>query len=546
MGAYYISSISGVDTQGIVNGTAQRKDHIQQVRSMSLNLNIHIPERLPFAELEKVRKDAKYVSLLTEEEALAQEIQQQKSIDDVLCEKYRIAKSKRKVLFQTLCSVALRSFRESYFRNENSEDIRNQIREANLGIVSDDDKDNKRLLNPLDLVSTYHFRERSSVANLFWVCSPQNITKEPQIIRDLWNMCKPESCVLYYFGEGPVNDMCPICRTHMKRVSRKKRADHIHKCMFAQNSKLCNAEYDQNRPLKCKWANCESCFAKKTCFLLPDFGNDINDSTERANARRAESKRLHMERENLSTQSSKSEKQTNKSISWHLNKHVKNKKKCCWDGCTLEFVSEIDLRRHLLEFHQLSLRQAPFKPKFCYEHPENGWFLDEFKWEDHCKTHLDPISRNFNINKAYGTILRGLQCPYCLGKEDALASDRITQFNCRGTFNRHIEFHEKKIPRGPLQCPVPDCDSTTFANYKEVWVHFSDKYHLNPKGYSKSRGFKGSEENSDSESSNEWEEADERAFSDRYDEEDDGDWDDNDSNLELEPSPVPTKRRKIS
>jgi hypothetical protein len=45
MGEYYISNISAIDVQGLVNNGQQRRDHIQQLRGMSLNLNLQASDR---------------------------------------------------------------------------------------------------------------------------------------------------------------------------------------------------------------------------------------------------------------------------------------------------------------------------------------------------------------------------------------------------------------------------------------------------------------------------------------------------------------------
>ncbi|KAH9210601.1 hypothetical protein DL95DRAFT_393367, partial [Leptodontidium sp. 2 PMI_412] len=48
MGAYYISNLSAVDVQGIVNQETIRQDHIQMLRSMRLHLNLDVRTSLPF------------------------------------------------------------------------------------------------------------------------------------------------------------------------------------------------------------------------------------------------------------------------------------------------------------------------------------------------------------------------------------------------------------------------------------------------------------------------------------------------------------------
>lgn len=106
------------------------------------------------------------------------------------------------------------------------------------------------------------------------------------------------------------------------------------------------------------------------------------------------------------------------------------------------------------------IRRFPVKPSFCLKHPEIGWFECEFEWEDHCKTHLQSFSKSCNLSRRYHTMIRALQCPFCLGNTELSATDRTRQFIQRGDFNCHMDLsHFKHISKTAecISCPHPVC-----------------------------------------------------------------------------------------
>lgn len=64
MGASYISDISAVDVQGIVNKEQARKDHIAQLRRMTLRMDTRAPSSLPFRKNQAVLEDPEFMSTL--------------------------------------------------------------------------------------------------------------------------------------------------------------------------------------------------------------------------------------------------------------------------------------------------------------------------------------------------------------------------------------------------------------------------------------------------------------------------------------------------
>jgi len=71
----YISEILAINVQATINKEQSRKDHIQQLRRMTLYLDIRAPLELPFRENQRVLTDPKFMALLSTEDALYKEIQ---------------------------------------------------------------------------------------------------------------------------------------------------------------------------------------------------------------------------------------------------------------------------------------------------------------------------------------------------------------------------------------------------------------------------------------------------------------------------------------
>jgi hypothetical protein len=63
MGESYISNISAVDVQGIINDEPLRQDHIQKLRSMRLHLNPNAPIHLLFLECKAVLDNPELIQL---------------------------------------------------------------------------------------------------------------------------------------------------------------------------------------------------------------------------------------------------------------------------------------------------------------------------------------------------------------------------------------------------------------------------------------------------------------------------------------------------
>jgi hypothetical protein len=484
MGASYISSISGVDVQGIVNHEALRQDHIRLLRSMRLHLNPNAPSQLPFAECKAVLDHPELVELDNRLNLLEQE-RRTKGDSVELRQQYLEATWSRKHCFQRVYREARLQFRYQSFDVAESNTIRKMIEDGEKG-VSTDEIDEKVEVPPLDFVSKAHFPDRFIIANGFWTKSPsQDSLPDISLIQSLQNMCRPDEYVQYYHGETPVDGYCPVCKKQMAELPGSQRPGHIHDCFADIHKKKTEMDFSSSRPTCCKWGKCKNQFAAKRTYLPDDFAIDVLDVDERRRLVAKESKRLHDLRRkgNLTNDKGVDQAfQSRKSISNHLKRHISNQTLCLWNDCGCQCTSEQELKRHLWKWHGVTLRQAYFEPQFCLEHPNSGWFTDEFDWEDHCEIHIKLPRHRLDLTRSYHMFTAGIQCPFC---------KRFTQFTNRGSFNRHMDTHEKAYrDHGPMKCPVTLCKEGLFASYFDLQIHLQDIHDLKMKGFTRSRGLR--------------------------------------------------------
>jgi hypothetical protein len=357
--------------------------------------------------------------------------------------------------------------------------------------ISANEEDKKPLEVPrLKFISSAHFPDRFTVANGFWRQTPRHDSlPDTSLIQSLCNLCNPEEYIHYYLGEAPVEGHCPICNQQMADISSSQRTGHIHDCFGRMHEEKARVAFSLTRLQHCKWGKCKTAFVQKPIYLPKDFANDISDAKQRRNLRAKESKRLNdLRRKEGLDVSPDQAVQSRKSISTHLKRHLaKDPTLCLWDKCSLQCASEQDLKRHLWKSHGVTLKQAHFEPKFCFEHPDSGWFTDEFDWEDHCEIHIKAPRRSLNLARSYHMFTAGLQCPFCLDTE-TLFSKRFTQFTNRGTFNRHVDGHEEALCDHPLKCPAQPCTEDLFPSYFELQIHLFDVHDHKLKGFTRSHG----------------------------------------------------------
>ncbi|KAH8595168.1 hypothetical protein B0O99DRAFT_687011 [Bisporella sp. PMI_857] len=421
MGESYISNISAIDVQGIINHESLRQDHIRMLRSMRLNLNPNAPTSLPFLENKAVLEHPDLVQLDADLRILeGKRLAEGDSLQ--LRQQHNNTIWKRKRLFVKLYQKARIQYRDISFELADSNKIRKMIENGENGVLTDKTKTTSE--SPLlKFISPTHFPDRFAIAVGFWTQEPHhNALPDASIIQALQNLCMPEECVNYY--PGKLQSMAAVQFRRNLRAKESKR---------------------------------------------------LNDVRRKAG---------------LNSQSGQAV-QSRKSISTHLKRHLtKHQSQCLWDKCNLQCASEEDLQRHLWESHSVTLKQGPFEPKFCFEHPECGWFTDEFNWEDHCEIHAKAPRRNLNLVQSYHMFTAGLQCPFCLNTQ-SLFSKQFTQFTNRGIFNRHMDVHQKAYrDRGPMKCPVLSCTSDLFTSYFELQIHFFDIHGLKLKGFTRSHGLR--------------------------------------------------------
>lgn len=489
MGENYISNISAIDTQGIINKDGQRHDHIQQLRGMSLNLNLDIPINLPLLENQALHQDEEYLQLLGDERSLYAT----KDLDSDSRRKYQTAMYKRKACYYRNHSKALKAFRLKSFKNASTDEIKKQIelgKQQEVGALLPED--DKPLINDrLEFVSEDIFNDRWFIACYFWGPPAGNVLHDTQILARLQSFCDPAPFVLYYPGQSPTHGLCPVCKIDINNINRFERPDHIHSCLKQELFLVNKTKFDRECPDHCKWAGCKNTqLGKKVRYLPEDFGSSIHDPLVRKHAREQESKRLHDQRRRAwKTTDVSSQMTSRKLLSAHFTRHVIGSTQCKWDGCSVPCTSEFGLQRHLFEAHQLDVRPTAFRPKFCYKHPQSGWFLNEFDWDDHCELHVRNVSLSCGLDKAYGAVISGLCCPFCLGMKEATASQRYRQFDRRDMLNSHMKSHMKKEPTVPVKCPVPGCVHEPMADFQGLQVHFADAHQIQPEGYKKTLGF---------------------------------------------------------
>jgi hypothetical protein len=440
MGAFYVSHISGVDVQSSAHSQVPRTHLIDALRRMSLNANSTAPTELPLAENQKILDSPVFMELRKTELALKHKFQNDKTNKE-LRQRCSEATSKRKQVYRSLHANARWRFRMESFSSSSTAEIRKQLEQSEQHST---EKDITQVSAQPRIVSREIFPERHFIANFFW--SPVTETQLPnaRLIGELQKLCQPNQYILYRPGEFPIEGCCPVCKSNLDQIKYYERTDHIHKC-FKRRYAAYNAEvFDASRPHQCKWNTCRAQFPLT---------------------------------------------RSRKVISEHLRNHFRAQLMCLWDGCNKKQASDLQLRQHLHLDHSVGFKQAKFEPQFCFEHWNCGWFLCEYKWQEHCQVHVAEPLLDCSMVRAYGTVIRGYQCPFCLGNlnVDTLPSARFTQFTQGFVFNRHLEGHYRKLKS--FSCPHPLCKDADPKNVNELKAHFADIHKLKPVGYCSSTGY---------------------------------------------------------
>lgn len=509
LGASYVSNISGIDAQNIVNGQEIRRDHIRLLRSKRLHLNLKVPMELPYHKNLEVLEDQVLQELQVKEDDLLADLTRRfrpfkASIGSELHREYQKVAGKRKQVYRRLYDCAYRKFRREYFHHAGSEEVRRQILQGPTPeSTSDFILEDNELLSLLTFVSSAYFPGRSFVAHGLFkdYSNTQNGLPDHKLLEQMKAMCISDPYILYYPREVPINGHCPSCQGLLIELAPKpyQQAEHIHKCIKQKHQDSCDSTFEGCLPSRCLWAKCKSNLIRKQKYMLDSFGEEYLDPKVRQRARNIEAKRLHDIRRrdirstaisNEVTLSPHAMAERAKYIQQHLQNHIRHQVECCWDGCNTYCGSEFELKRHLRNLHHVMIRRSPVEPSFCLDHPEMGWFECEFEWEDHCSTHLQNIMKSCNLSRRYHTIIKGLQCPFCLGNCKLSAADRVRQFTLRSIFNRHMDSHFAHASKtgGLITCPHPLCGPEShLGGIHDLKVHFYDFHKLPEKGFARSR-----------------------------------------------------------
>jgi hypothetical protein len=252
MGASYISDISAIDVQGIVNKEQARKNHIEQLRRMALHLDMRAPSGLPFQENQRLFNEPEFVELLSIEDAMYEEMKGASSNENrtELAQKHQKAVFKRKRCYTRLYNQAFNNFRKQYFRTTNSEEIQNMIEQGEQGLPAEDECPSAP---ELKFVSSGHFPDRYFIANAFWTsCKAESTVPDPVLVGHIQKLYSPEPYVLYYPGESPVGSCCPVCRQLIEDYAPCDRPSHIHSYFTAIQSAQSEVKFENECPVQCK------------------------------------------------------------------------------------------------------------------------------------------------------------------------------------------------------------------------------------------------------------------------------------------------------
>lgn len=235
-----MSSISGIDAQGIINGQEPRRDHIDKLRSMSLHMNHEAPYILPCDENQKLLKHPELLDLRKQEDYISQKITRRfgslkASEGSDMHATYQSVCARRKTCYRKLYTAALTTFRSGFFRNVGTEEIRRQlinnpeIEEAESAPVPS-----------LEFVSSTYSPDRFLIANVLFTPNLPKLERlpNPALVRAMESICRPEKYISYYPGEYIGEGSCPSCQVPFTDADLRssKCADHVHEC-FRQNNK---------------------------------------------------------------------------------------------------------------------------------------------------------------------------------------------------------------------------------------------------------------------------------------------------------------------
>lgn len=116
---------------------------------------------------------------------------------------------------------------------------------------------------------------------------------------------------------------------------------------------------------------------------------------------------------------------------------------CWWEECGAEMTSKSELNMHLLHEHNLLTNATrPDRAHYCYECA--CWQMADSSWEDHCAQHWQDLASIGSFcgqitNEVF--IAVAAKCVFCLGNSTITYSERFHQLADCYDLHRHIDRH---------------------------------------------------------------------------------------------------------
>lgn len=429
---YYISSVSGVDTQSIMLDRAPMQSLIDHLRSMANRHDAEAPVGNGFRLTDVKRLGGLNISAPDGGSRRHAQVEKRRLFD--------IRRSQRK--------TNLRHRRKMHFERKNDLHECEHELESDSDVLSADvaPSDNPYAIvrtgpSPYLLSLLRYEPARNAYISLLSANVPPTLA---EAIAPLKLLADITPRPVHYQDAYP-NDRngCPRCDKSLDRMRSKLRTNrHLLACAKAEmveNSKrgLRNS-FETNNPGACQWSCCSHSFG-----------------------------------------SSKAP-----GIARHLTEHVKKSRDitCWWQGCQFSADSQSALETHLLQQHGLYCTSTlPTEINYCYEC--GLWVESRATWDLHCDAHLCSLSSMGSFCgqiTRHGLIVVAAKCIFCLGQSESLPSKRFHQYADCCDLHRHVQRHLAQVTEWLLQCPHPYCNCS-IAHEENFWLHLTEIHGIEPK-----------------------------------------------------------------
>jgi hypothetical protein len=119
---------------------------------------------------------------------------------------------------------------------------------------------------------------------------------------------------------------------------------------------------------------------------------------------------------------------------------------------------------------RLRNRKLPFA-EYCYACCK--WSCTEDDWNSHCEWHLENLTMRCGLLSFRYTLAVAGYCPFCLGNEGLLSSQRMQQWMTKSTLLNHIDTHLENDATS--ECPHPLCH-VSLNRASDFRAHFQDAH----------------------------------------------------------------------